>query len=43
MIEIVPVAHGKTVPMQRTGIPVAVLAMALLMVFAGVLIPKLKK
>lgn len=34
--------HGKTVPLQRTGIPLAYAALAMIMILAGYLIPKRK-
>ncbi|MCK9150582.1 DUF11 domain-containing protein [Methanobacterium alcaliphilum] len=39
----VKAAANHTVPMQQTGMPAAAMVMALLMVFAGMLIPKWKK
>jgi hypothetical protein len=36
----VPTAHGQTVPMQRTGLPVGLLALAILMVLGGIVSTK---
>lgn len=36
----VPTVHGQTVPMQRTGLPVGLLALAILMVLGGIVSTK---
>jgi hypothetical protein len=36
----VPTVHGQTVPMQRTGLPVGLLAIAILMVLGGIVSTK---
>ncbi|MGC9516467.1 MAG: SdrD B-like domain-containing protein [Methanomicrobiales archaeon] len=41
-LDVVAPAHGKTVPMKPTGTPIGLMVLAVLMVFAGYLIPKKK-
>ncbi|MGC9516472.1 MAG: hypothetical protein ACP5C3_02085, partial [Methanomicrobiales archaeon] len=36
-------ANGKKIPMQKTGIPISIILIAILMVFAGIIVPKRKK
>jgi uncharacterized repeat protein (TIGR01451 family) len=37
-----PVVHGKTIPLQETGLPISFLVAAVLMVFTGLIVPKRK-
>jgi uncharacterized repeat protein (TIGR01451 family)/fimbrial isopeptide formation D2 family protein len=37
-----PVVHGKTIPLQKTGLPIGFLVTAILMVFTGLIVPKRK-
>jgi uncharacterized repeat protein (TIGR01451 family)/fimbrial isopeptide formation D2 family protein len=37
-----PVVHGKTIPLEKTGLPIGFLVTAILMVFGGLIAPKRK-